>query len=255
MYPSHLATWVPTNEDIWKYGPEYKFGLEVNMIAAMNMDNGTLLGTRLSGKLKCRPHPQDSLSLICRTEDTRIIRIMPEGFYTSGLQVYKNESYSPMGIGRDNFQIKFNKEGIESYILEDTKRPSQVLIIDMIRLVANQLSIGADLEKQRFNNHFKKLENYTVGECETEFSISRKPIEEVESRRKMKYKLVSAFPEKKFDFTDDEKIEIEKKRNIDNCPRRKEYFFGTRYTMGIVLRDVFNDLVSVFIKLIETIFL
>ena len=221
------------------------------MIAAMNMDNGTLLGTRMSGKLKCRPNPQNSLSLICKTENTNIIRIHPQGFHTSGLEVYKNISYAPIGLGRDQFQINFNKEGIENYILENTKRPSQAAVIDMIRLIANQLSIGADLEKQGFDNQFKKMENFTVGECETEFQVNRKPIEKREIRRKMKYKIISAMTEKQFDFSDKERIEIKKRRNIEKCSRRKEYYFGTRYTLGIVIRDVFNDLVSAKINFIE----
>lgn len=208
------------------------------------MDNGTLLGTRVEGKLKCRPHLEDSTSLICRTEDTKLIRIHPIGFYNSGFEIYKNESFAQFGISRDHFQIKFNKEGIESYILEDSKRPSEVFVADMIRLIANQLSIGVDWEKQRYETNFQKMENFTIGQCETEFTISRMPLEESISRRKIKYKYFSTFPDKQFNFSEDEKLIIEKKRNIDNCPRKKEYFFGTRYIYGIVLRDVYNDLVS-----------
>ena len=213
----------------------------------MDMDNGSFLGTRMAGKLKCRP--QDAQNLICKTEETKIIRIHPKGFNSSGMEIYQNESYSPYGLGRDNFQIKFNKEGIESYILENTDRPAQVWIIDMIRLIANQLSIGADLENRRNDEQFKKLENFTVGECETEFKITRKQIDSKQNQKELKFKIVSTLASKQFDFSPEEKIEIEKRRNIQNCPRRKEYFFGTRYNKGIVLRDVYNDLVSEFVFL------
>lgn len=216
--------------------------MEINMIAAMHSDNGSFLGTRMAGKLKCRP--QDAQNLICKIVDTKIIRIHPKSFNTSGMDIYQNESYSPYGLGRDNFQVKFNKEGIETYILEKTDRPAEVWIIDMIRLITNQLSVGADLENRRNDEQFKKLENFTVGECETEFKISRKRIDSKLSQKELRYKIVSTLVSKQFDFSPDEKIEIEKRRNIQNCPRRKEYFFGTRYTKGIVLRDVYNNLVS-----------
>ncbi|XP_051162584.1 uncharacterized protein LOC127282409 isoform X3 [Leptopilina boulardi] len=242
LLPFVLASWISNKEGPWKYGPEYQFSLELNMIASMNNDNGTLLGTRVAGKLICRP--KDLKNLICRTEETKIIRIHPEGFYTSDIDISKNDSYSLFGMGRDNFQIKFNRQGIENYIFDDTKRPSSEFVIDMIRLIANQLSIGADLEKQHYQGNFEKMENFTIGNCETNFQINRKPITENESRRKMKYKLISIFSDKQFNFSEDEKLIIKKKRNIHNCLKKKEYFFGTRYTFGIVLRDVYNDLKS-----------
>ncbi|XP_033222323.1 uncharacterized protein LOC117176266 [Belonocnema kinseyi] len=242
LLPFVLATWIPTNEEIWKNGPEYTFGMEINMIAAMHIDNGSFIGTRMAGKLKCRP--KEPHNLICKIEDTKIIRVHPKGFNTSGMEIYQNESYSPYGVGRDNFLVKFNKEGIENYILEKTDRPAEVWIIDMIRLITNQLSIGADLENRRNDEQFKKLENFTVGECETEFKISRKRIVIKLSQKELKYKIISTLASKQFDFSPDEKIQIEKRRNIQNCHRRKEYFFGTRYTKGIVLRDVYNNLKS-----------
>lgn len=244
LLPFVLASLIPNKGGPWKYGPEYQFALELNMVASMNEDNGTLLGTQVAGKLKCRPHLTDATSLICRTEETKIIRIHPKEFHISGIDIYKNESYSLFGMGRDNFQIKFNRHGIENYILEDAKRPSSDFVTDMIRLVANQLSIGADLEKEHYSNEFTRMENFTIGKCETNFSISRRPVRENESRRKMKYKLVSVFNDKLFNFSEDEKLIIGKRRNVHNCERRKEYFFGTRYTFGIVLRDVYNDLTS-----------
>ena len=223
--------------------------MEINMIAAMNMNNGTLLGTRMFGKLKCRP--QDSRSLICRTDDTKIMKIKPKGFNTSEMEIFENDCCSPYGLGSDNFEVKFNENGITSYVLEDTNRPAQVWIIDMIRLITNQLSIGSDLENRRNDEQFKKLENFTVGECETEFKINRKRITKMENQKELKYKIVSILGSKQFDFSADEKIEIEKRRNIQNCPRRKEYFFGTRYNKGIVLRDVHNNLVSHVILLVH----
>lgn len=215
--------------------------MEINMIADMNTDNGSVLGTRVAGKLKCRP--PDFQSLICKTEDTKIIRINPNGFNTSGMEIYKNESYSPYGLGHDTFQVNFNKEGVESYGLESSDDEASKWIIDMIRLITNQLSIGADLENRRSDEQFKKLENFTVGECETEFKISRKRING-EMKNDLRYKIIPTLTTKQFVYAADEEIEIEKRRNIQNCPRRKEYFFGTRYNKGIVLRDVYNNLVS-----------
>lgn len=213
--------------------------MEINMIAAMNTDNGATLGTRVSGELKCRPN--DLNLLICRTEDTKIIRTHPNGFNTSGIEVPRNESYSPYGLGHDLFQVNFNNDGIESYSLESANDEASKWIIDMIRFITNQLSIGFVLDERRNDEQFKKLENFTIGECETEFKISRR--KDVNNSNKGA-KFIPTFSQSKFIFDPLDEIEIEKRRNIQNCPRHKEYFFGTRYIKGIVLKDVYNKLVS-----------
>ncbi|XP_043475543.1 uncharacterized protein LOC122507091 [Leptopilina heterotoma] len=240
-----LFAWNPSPYENIKYGPEYTFYMEINMIAAMNTDNGATLGTRVSGELKCRPN--DTNLLICRTEDTKIIRTHPNGFNTSGIEIPRNESYSPYGLGHDLFQVKFNNEGIESYSLESANDEASKWIIDMIRFITNQLSIGFVLDDRRNDEQFKKLENFTVGECETEFKISRRKDVNNNSNNNNNNKgpkIIPIFDQTKFIFGPFDEIEIEKRRNIQNCPRHKEYFFGTRYIKGIVLKDVYNKLMS-----------
>ncbi|XP_051162582.1 uncharacterized protein LOC127282409 isoform X1 [Leptopilina boulardi] len=240
-----LFAWNPAPQDEFKYGPVYIFDMEINMIAAMNTDNGSILGTRVSGELKCRPHLSDTTILICRTEDTKIIRTYPNGFNTTGIEIFKNESYSPYGLGHDLYQVKFNNEGIENYGLESNNDDASKWIIDMIRLITNQLSIGFQLENRRNDEQFKKLENFTVGECETEFKISRKKqMNNNNNNNNGEPKIIPIFDQSKFIFGPYDEIEIEKRRNIQNCPRHKEYFFGTRYNKGIVLKDVYNKLIS-----------
>lgn len=212
------------------------------MITSLDSDNGTFYGTTVDLSLKCRPREPDTLR--CQLIDSKIIRLRPQCFDIYQDEKDKNDNYRDINLIKDPFEINFNKNGINSYTFDNNNsHPIAIWTVNMARLIANQFNFGGDLSDE-MKMKFHGWENFTVGECEVDFIVKRKPLDEEISVRKSKFLLTSLEGLGQYR---NEIITVSKKRNLNNCLRHAEPFFGTRYTLGLILRDVSTDLVNFFI--------
>ncbi|XP_057319398.1 uncharacterized protein LOC130663876 isoform X2 [Microplitis mediator] len=244
LLPFFLAAQV-SDKDGWKYGPEYTFLGEVKMITSLDSDKGQYLGTGLYSKLRCRPREPDVLR--CKLDDTKITRLdVQGGFNPEKAKPAANETFRPFNAIPVPFEIKFNDRGIESYIIEKNEPSLPDYCVNMARLIANQLSIGADLSDE-MRSTYRSFENFTVGECDVDFKVTRLPNKDSEAIKDSKFELT---PLDKLGKLANEIMEIEKERNVKECLRCVRPFFGTRYTLGLVYRDVLSLIKSSVSKIV-----
>ncbi|XP_034939525.1 uncharacterized protein [Chelonus insularis] len=237
LLPYFLAAQVSTNtNDTWKYGPEYLFSGHAKMITSLDQDKGKLLGTGLYLKLKCRPREPDILR--CKMDNTEITKLQPQAFDIKYANNAQDDGFRPFTVFNEDFEIKFNEKGIESYIV-DEKTPLANWGMNMVRLIANQLSIGIDLSDE-MRPTYKALENFTVGECDVDYRIIRMPWKS-DPNQNMSFELK---PLEKIGKFGDESIEVQKRRHVKDCLRTAEPFFGTRYALGLIPKDSVTKLLS-----------
>ncbi|XP_023290174.1 uncharacterized protein LOC111673843 isoform X2 [Orussus abietinus] len=239
LVPFILASSINVDENPWKHGPEYTYGVQLNMVTGMNEGHHEYLGTRLITKMKCRPKEPDSLS--CRYLDAKFTRLLPKDFDVLGAEPAKNATYVPFGIGPERFEVKFNERGIESFLVPRSIAPWSV---DMFKLIASQLSVGTNLGRKE--ETFQIMENFTMGQCETRFKVIRRDDEDQNGLRKARFKL-QFLPE--LGVPSGQILEVEKKRNLRNCSPRAKYFFGTRFTYGLVPYTAIDHLTSSFSRI------
>lgn len=214
------------------------------MITMLEQDKGQPLGTGVYLQLKCRPRVPDILR--CHIVDPKLTRLKPRAYDIDRAEPDPADNLRTMNIIKVPFEIKFNERGIDSYIVEETDPPLRSWSLNMAKLIANQLSIGTDLSDEMKSN-YRAIENFTIGECDTIFQVTRQPTEEIKKEDVTAFELV---PLEKLGKFVDESIEVVKKRNIQDCLRCVDVFFGTRYNLGLVLRDVLTKLVCQFIYLL-----
>ncbi|KAK0084167.1 hypothetical protein PV326_006379 [Microctonus aethiopoides] len=198
------------------------------MLSFLDENNGEPLGTILRYKLICRPLNHDILR--CYISESNITLLKSRN-------IGDDNNSKKINIVNVPFEIKFNQRGINSYIVEKTNPPVSLWELNMIRLIGNQLHIGIDLSDE-VKNMFRAQENFTIGVCQVDFKIKRilgdDDYDDETNSLDSNLELVPLIKVGKFSNVS---IEIEKKRNIDNCIRRTESFFGTRYILGIIHRD------------------
>ncbi|KAK2585200.1 hypothetical protein KPH14_009907 [Odynerus spinipes] len=242
LIPFLLATDLVSNDDAWNNGPEYSFSVSVSTISNLragkseSKGESRLLGTTLLTTLKCRPREPDNLN--CHFEDAKIGRLSPKKFkFEEILRAAENASYRPYGFSEANFEIKFNRNGIDGYIFEKDERLMGQFLVDMFRMIANQLSVGTSVEGKA--ESFREKENFTMGECPAEYKITRSEIDG--HCQKKKLNLVALIDSQ---LNDEEILRIERQRVLDECLPRDLCYFGTRYTYGVVLGGHTDKLVS-----------
>lgn len=205
------------------------------MLSYLDENNGEPLGTILRYKLICRPLKHDVLR--CYISGANINLLKPHN-------ISDDNNPKKINIVDVPFEIKFNQRGINSYIVEKTNPPVSLWELNMIRLIGNQLHIGIDLSN-KMKNTFREQENFTIGVCQADFKIKRIIADDDNETNSLVNSHLELVPLIKVGKFSNVSIEIEKKRNIDDCIRRTESFFGTRYILGIIHRDEQTKLVSI----------
>lgn len=231
------AAHVLPNQDGWINGPEYTFNAHVGTIFAQEKSN--LRGNSLVCKLICRPEEPDNL--ICRIEETKSTRLSPSAFNSEQTKPAYDAIFDPFKYDSTPFQIKFDKNGIDSYVIENDDDPRAEFQLNMNRMIANQLSIGTDLRGQ--GNSYRTMENFTIGECITNYTIKRERITTGESRRT--FALMSL---NDLEIRENELIDIVRKRHMAECPTSYDYSLGTRNLYGIVPRNSIEEMVCVILS-------
>ncbi|XP_011298479.1 uncharacterized protein [Fopius arisanus] len=223
-----------TENNGWEHGPEYEFSGFLKMITSLEKDMGTALGTGVYFNLTCRPREPDVLR--CQLSNTTITRLRVQAFSIDPAETDPNDTPRVFSITKSPFEIKFNERGIESFITERKDAPIP-WSINEIGLIASQLSVGID-SSDELGSSYKSVENFTMGECDFNYTITRQTIDE-DSRGTRDFSLS---PLGKLEKFSGESIIVTKERDFDGCSRCFEPFFGSRYTLGLLLRDVITKL-------------
>lgn len=205
------------------------------MITSLEQDEGSPLGTGVYIDLKCRPREPDILR--CQLVNSTITRLKPLSFSVDDAEPSSNDTHRYFNILKSPFEIKFNEKGIESFITERKYSPVP-WSINEIRLITSQMSMGVDLSDS--NPASKAMENFTIGECEVDFKITLDPIAEEKKPGNFELSLLGKLAE-----SSGQTITVTKRRNVKECIRCIQPFFGSRYTLGLVLRDVLTKLVNI----------
>ncbi|XP_011689140.1 PREDICTED: uncharacterized protein LOC105450784 [Wasmannia auropunctata] len=214
VIPFFLVAHLTVNEP-WEHGPEYTFQVQVNCTAIPEEGIYGSVGLNLLSKLICQPKGGHTLS--CHFEDSKA-----NSFVVDNLD--PSESVIPTGpinrqpayeINEDQFEIKFNKRGLDSLVVNENIQPRE---LDMIRMIVGQLSVGAIIDGVGNDIAFDATENFTQGECYTTFKIEKR---HVVLWGKPNYALKPVFGLK-----DGKVVMIRKVRNLHMCTHKVPYFFG-----------------------------
>lgn len=139
----------------WIFGPEYTYN--VNMTYVMKSDPMEPTGTiQLISTVKCRPKILDSL--LCRMENS------------TTMMLFKNDNTTRQIDTEQLFEIKFNERGVQGLLIES---PSRNEVVNFIRKIANQFSLGVDMKRKISMPQFMARENTSMGNCATMYKITR----------------------------------------------------------------------------------
>ncbi|XP_011136044.1 uncharacterized protein LOC105181155 [Harpegnathos saltator] len=162
LIPFFLAANVVVNDTTeWAYGPEYSYN--VNMTYVIKSDPAEPAGTmQLMSSVKCQPKVSEN-SLLCRLRNS-----------TTMMSLRKDNTSREVET-EQMFEIKFNERGVESLLIEP---PSRMEVVNFIRKIANQLSVGADMKRKIGMPQFMARENTSMGDCATMYRITREELAE-----------------------------------------------------------------------------
>ncbi|CAK9826141.1 hypothetical protein ANTRET_LOCUS4032 [Anthophora retusa] len=228
VVPYFLVARVTTDAS-WKYGPEYVFQVQVNSTAIPAEGSYISIRLNVASKLVCQPKSFHVLS--CHFRDSKANSYATEGLdpwvqETPVSQVSRQEAYE---INQDLFEIKFNKQGLDSLVVNENIQPRE---LDMIRVIVGQLNIGA-LFGRHDQSQFHLMENFTQGECVTIFTVNRNAVGH-SLHVKRNYVL-----EPLITLRDGQVLQIRKIRNLHLCTHKVPYFFGSAECMS-----EYSDVVS-----------
>lgn len=205
-------------DEAWEHGPEYTFQVQVNCTAIPEESAYSSVRLNLVSKMICQPKGGHTLS--CHFEDSKA-----NSFVVDSLD--PTESGTPVGpvsrqpayeINEDQFEIKFNKRGLDGLMVNENIQPRE---LDMIRMIVGQLSVGAVIDGAGNDITFDAMENFTQGECYTTFKIDKKLVGR-SLYAKPGYALKPVFGLK-----DGKLVQIRKIRNLHMCAHKVPYFFGS----------------------------
>ena len=208
IVPFFLAARVAVDSP-WEYGPEYTFQVRVNSTAIPEEGSYVSIQLNVTAKLVCQPKGFYALSCHFRDSEANSY-VWLDG--TPAVPV-NQEAY---GFNQDQFEIKFNEQGLESLVVNENIQPRE---LDMIRVIVDQLNIGVLVGKD--GETFVAVENFTMGECATAFTVDRNVIG-YPSHKNRGYMLGTMFSVK-----DGELVQIRKVRHLHMCTHKVPYFFGS----------------------------
>ncbi|XP_032673326.1 uncharacterized protein LOC116845110 isoform X3 [Odontomachus brunneus] len=165
LIPFFLAANVAVNDTSeWTYGPEYLYN--VNMTYVIKSDPTEPVGNmQLISAMKCRPKVAEN-SLLCILQNSTTIMSLEKDNTRTTTREIKTEQM---------FEIKFNERGVESLLIEP---PSRMEVVNFIRKIANQLSVGTDMKRKIGMSQFMARENTSMGNCATMYKITREELPE-----------------------------------------------------------------------------
>lgn len=203
----YLAANVIVNDTTeWTFGPEYSYNLILNTTYLNVPENSSMPNSVRSGnvRMKCRPKIPNRLLCI-------ISNFMSVEYYMEPYMGFMNATNLLFPL----FEIKYNKRGIESLLIDSALRTNEVKL-RIIKRIANQLNPGIDLKSNRDTSHFRGVENTSMGNCMTKYEIWRE-----KSERKLLEKNFTLFTLPMTDAKPGTTISIEKYRTrCTNVPRR-----------------------------------
>lgn len=225
-------------DEPWQHGPEYTFQVQVNCTAIPEEGVYGSVRLNLMSKLICQPKVSHTLS--CHFQDSKansfvvdsldpLEPVVPAG------PVNRQPAYE---INEDQFEIKFNKRGLDGLVVNENIQPRE---LDMIRMIVGQLSIGANFDGIGNDVAFETMENFTQGECFTTFKIDKKLVVGRSLYAKPSYALRPVFGLK-----DGKMVQIRKIRNLLVCAHKVPYFFGSAESFREE-SDIISDIVSIFL--------
>ncbi|XP_063981589.1 uncharacterized protein LOC135164822 [Diachasmimorpha longicaudata] len=222
-----------TKNNGWKFGPEYNFSGFAKMVISLEQDMGEARGTGVYFTLTCRPREPEFLR--CQLLNTTITRLKPEGFTIDAAEPDANDTQRVFNILKVPFEIKFNEKGIDTFVTEAEDMP--LWSINQVRLITSQLHFGIDGHYELGQTH-KIQENFTIGDCEVDFTITEQQTgQDTPGNNNFKLKPLGNIG----NFAG-KSILLTKERHFKNCVKFVEPFFGSRYTLGVLLRDVITKL-------------
>ncbi|XP_003700877.2 uncharacterized protein LOC100880593 [Megachile rotundata] len=196
----------------WEYGPEYTFQVRVNSTAIPEEGSYVSIRLNVTSKLVCQPKGFHVLS--CHFRDSKADSYVTETLDPGIPEVpVSQEAYE---INQDQFEIKFSEQGLDSLVVNENIQPRE---LDMIRVIVDQLNIGVLPGKYR--ETLMALENYTLGECMTDFDVDRNVLD-YPTHLNSDYQLLTMFKVK-----DGQVLQIRKRRHLHMCMHRVPYFFGS----------------------------
>lgn len=134
-----------------------------------------------------------------------------------------DDTPQPFEIGNQTFEIIYNKNGIKDIKIELPVSPWRM---NIYRIVSSFLDYGYDnVDKTKTSFNDTKFEKSTLGECQTNFSITKFPNYEFTgvkwTSKCDKLKLETLAYKDTYPV-----VEFHKVRNLNNCTKRTPYFFG-----------------------------
>nr|XP_012221462.1 PREDICTED: uncharacterized protein LOC105671684 isoform X1 [Linepithema humile] len=160
LIPFFLAANVIVNDTSeWKLGPEYTYNL--NMTYTMKSDpHEPDQIMQLFSTVKCRPKVPDSL--FCHLQNSTTVMPHKDGNMTREVETAQM------------FEINFDERGVGGLMIEP---PSHMEVVNVIRKIANQFNVGADLKRKIGMPQFMARENSSMGDCATVYTITDEAIE------------------------------------------------------------------------------
>ncbi|XP_011874755.1 PREDICTED: uncharacterized protein LOC105565841 [Vollenhovia emeryi] len=153
LIPFFLAAHVVDNDTSdWTLGPEYVYDLIYSYL--LKGETGYIQNYYLMNTLHCRPKMPDHLFCSLRNE-TEV------NFVTNRT---KKRTTRPENM----FEMKFNRKGVEGLIYD----PHHMKYVNLQRRIANQFSVLVRPNKIG-KPHFTAKENSSIGNCATEYNITR----------------------------------------------------------------------------------
>ncbi|XP_017876912.1 uncharacterized protein LOC108623115 [Ceratina calcarata] len=233
VVPFFLVARVDIDSAVWNYGPEYTFQVHVNSTAIP--EEGSYMSIRLNVASKLVCQPKGYLGLSCHFRDSQA-----DSYATESLDpvmsavpigpVSRQEAYE---LSREQFEIKFSEQGLDSLVVNENIQPRE---LDMIRVIVGQLNIGV-LMSVYGKPEFEVMENFTLGECMTTFTMERSTVGH-SFRINRGYVL-----ETLFNLKDGQLVQIRKIRNLLMCTHKMPYFFGSAESMREI-SDMVSSVVS-----------
>ncbi|CAL7936604.1 unnamed protein product [Xylocopa violacea] len=232
LIPFFLVARVAVDDNVWKYGPEYVFDLELNVTSIpMNYD-GVQSSNYTNMNLFCRPTEPDGLN--CRIANAR-----RENFdMTNDNKVDVPEEEMKHLYSEEPFVIKFNEYGVDHLIVNNQVRVND---LNDIKLIAERFNIGVDLNGVP-DGAFEILENTTVGQCSVMVRINHYPSKRMMNKIKNNRYELESLPQ--LNKVPSETIVIAKSTNLNNCTSYACFYFGSYGNNNVVEPDLHSHLDS-----------
>lgn len=232
LIPFFLVARVAVDENVWKYGPEYVFDVEMNItLTPMNHD-GVQRSNYTAMNLFCRPKGSDGLN--CHLGNVRRQSVD----MTNDNKIDIPEEEMKHLCNEEPFEIKFNEYGIDYLIVNERIRVND---LNDIKLIVERFNIGADLNGVP-DGTFDILENTTIGQCGVTVGVNHYPSKRMMNKIKNNRYELESLPQ--LNKVPSETIVLQKATNLNNCSYYASFYFGSYGANIVVAADLNSHLES-----------